>query len=80
MTSDQERQFEHMWHALSLRLHHLLSRKKVSPWLIEDLIQETGLRLIRMWPKIDQAKPMWPLTTPIALNLLRDELRRPSSR
>lgn len=76
MTSDQQRQFEHMWPALSARLHRLLSRKKVSPWLAEDLVQETGLRLIRMWPEIDQAKPIWPLTATIALNLFRDELRR----
>ena len=80
MTSDQQRQFEHMWPALSVRLHRLLSRKKVSPWLAEDLVQETGLRLIRMWPEIDQAKPIWPLTATIALNLFRDELRRAGSK
>lgn len=76
MTSDQQRQFEHTWPVLSVRLHRLLARKKVSPWLAEDLVQETGLRLIRMWPEIDQAKPLWPLTATIALNLFRDEMRR----
>ena len=79
MTSDQQRQFEHVWPALSVRLHRLLSRKKVSSWLAEDLVQETGLRLIRMWPDIDQAKPLWPLTATIALNLFRDEMRRAGS-
>lgn len=79
MTSDQQRQFEHVWPALSVRLHRLLGRKKVSPWLAEDLVQETGLRLIRMWPEIDQAKPLWPLTATIALNLFRDEMRRAGS-
>lgn len=79
MTSDQQRQFEHIWPALSVRLHRLLARKKVSPWLAEDLVQETGLRLIRMWPEIDQAKPLWPLTATIALNLFRDEMRRAGS-
>lgn len=79
MTSDQQRQFEHMWPSLSVRLHRLLSRKKVSLWLAEDLVQETGLRLIRMWPDIDQAKPLWPLTATIALNLFRDEMRRAGS-
>lgn len=80
MTSDQQRQFEHLWPGLSVRLHRLLSRKKVSRWLVEDLVQETGLRLIRMWPEIDQTKPLWPLTATIALNLLRDELRRAGSK
>jgi hypothetical protein len=48
--------------------------------MAEDLVQETGLRLIRMWPQIDQAKPIWPLTATIALNLFRDELRRSGSK
>ncbi len=80
MTSDQQRQFEHMWPGLSVRLYRLLSRKKVSRWLAEDLVQETGLRLIRMWPEVDQTKPLWPLTATIGLNLLRDELRRAGSK
>lgn len=79
MTSDQQRQFEHMWPALSARLHRLFSRKRVSPWLAEDLVQETGLRLIKTWPQIDQTKPIWPLTATIALNLFRDEMRRAGS-
>jgi hypothetical protein len=79
MTSDQQRQFEAQWPALAIRLQRLLARKKVSPWLIEDLVQETGLRLIKMWPRVDQTRPVWPLTATIGLNLLRDELRRGSS-
>lgn len=78
MTSDQQRQFEHMWPALALRLQRLLRRKKVAPWLQEDVVQETGLRLIRMWEQVDQTKPLWPLTATIGLNLLRDEIRKAS--
>lgn len=80
MTSDQKRDFEHQWPALAIRVNRLMRRKKISPWLAEDLTQETGLRLIRMWPKIDQAQPLWPLVTTIALNLMRDEMRRDGSR
>lgn len=76
VTSDQQRQFEHMWPALALRLQRLLRRKKVAPWLQEDVVQETGLRLIRMWEQVDQTKPLWPLTATIGLNLLRDEIRK----
>ncbi len=79
MTSDQQRHFEQQWPGLALRLSHLLARKRVSPWLIEDIVQETGLRLIRMWDDIDQARPLWPLTATIALNLLRDDIRKGSS-
>lgn len=79
MTSDQERDFEHQWPALALRVNRLMRRKKISPWLAEDLTQETGLRLVRMWPKIDQTQPLWPLAATIALNLMRDEMRKEAS-
>ena len=67
-----------MWPALALRLQRMLRRKKVAPWLQEDVVQETGLRLIRMWEQVDQTKPLWPLTATIGLNLLRDEIRKAS--
>lgn len=79
MTSDQQRDFEHQWPALAVRVNRLLKRKKLSPWLVEDLTQETGLRLIRMWPTIDQSQPLWPLTATIALNLMRDHMRKEGS-
>lgn len=79
MTSDQERDFEHQWPALAVRVNRLLRRKRISAWLAEDLTQETGLRLVRMWPKIDQTQPLWPLAATIALNLMRDEMRREAS-
>ena len=50
----------------------------MAPWLQEDVVQETGLRLIRMWEQVDQTKPLWPLTATIGLNLLRDEIRKAS--
>ena len=79
MTNDHEREFERQWPALSARVNALLRRKKISPWLAEDLTQETGLRLIRMWPKIDKTQPIWPLVATITLNLMRDEMRRSGS-
>ncbi|MFP5353240.1 MAG: RNA polymerase sigma factor [Actinomycetota bacterium] len=78
MTSDQQRRFEAEWPALALRLQALLRRKRLTDWMIEDLVQETGCRLIRMWSQVDRTKPVWPLVTTIALNLLRDEMRKGS--
>lgn len=78
MTSDQRNQFEAEWPALAVRLQAVLRRKRLSEWVVEDLIQETGCRLIRMWNQIDRAKPLWPLAVTIALNLLRDEMRKGS--
>ncbi len=78
MTSDQQNQFEAEWPALALRLQSMLRRKRLSDWAVEDLVQETGCRLIRMWNQVDRAKPVWPLVATIALNLLRDEMRKGS--
>lgn len=78
MTSDQQNQFETEWPALALRLQAMLRRKRLSDWMAEDLVQETGCRLIRMWSQVDRNKPVWPLVATIALNLLRDEMRKGS--
>ena len=78
MTSDQQNQFEAEWPALALRLQAMLRRKRLSDWMVEDLVQETGCRLIRMWSQVDRNKPVWPLVATIALNLLRDEMRKGS--
>lgn len=79
MTNDHEREFEQQWPALAARVNALLRRKKISPWLAEDITQETGLRLIKMWPRIDKTQPVWPLVATITLNLMRDEMRREGS-
>lgn len=68
--------FEDEWPALAQRLSALLSGKKLSNWQRDDIVQETGLRLFRMWDQVDPDRPLWPLTVTIALNLLRDEARR----
>lgn len=78
MTSDQQNQFEAEWPPLARRLQAMLRRKGLSDWLVEDVVQETGCRLIRMWNQVDRAKPLWPLVTTIALNHLRDETRKGS--
>ena len=73
---DGQRRFEDEWPALAQRLSVLLSGKRLSTWQRDDIVQETGLRLFRMWDEVDPKRPLWPLTVTIALNLLRDEARR----
>lgn len=73
---DGQRRFEDEWPALAQRLSALLSGKQLSTWQRDDIVQETGLRLLRMWDQVDPERPLWPLTVTIALNLLRDEARR----
>ncbi len=76
MSPEKKRDFEAEWPLLARRLRHFLNRKKVSTSKQEDLIQETALRLYRMWDSVDRTKPAWALTVTIVLNLLRDEYRR----
>ena len=76
MSPEKKRDFEAEWPLLARRLRHFLARKKVSPSQQDDLIQETALRLYKMWDSVDRTRPAWALTVTIALNLLRDEYRR----
>lgn len=68
--------FEEQWPALATRLAAVLARRGVPAARREDLVQETGLRLLRVWDKVDHARGAWPLAATIARNLHRDEARR----
>ena len=76
MSPEKKRDFEAEWPLLSRRLRFFLGRKKVPHAQRDDLIQETALRLYKMWDSVDRTRPAWALTVTIALNLLRDEYRR----
>ena len=78
MTPTMRREFEAQWPALATRVERLLARKGVPSEKRDDLLQETALRLIGMWHKVDPHR-IEALATTIALNLLRDELRRKRS-
>lgn len=68
--------FEREWPALARRVDRALAPRNVPPWLREDIVQETGLRLFRMWESIDPHRSVRALAVTIALNLLRDEARK----
>lgn len=76
MSPEKKRDFEAEWPLLARRLRHFLSRKNVPTSKQDDLIQDTALRLFKMWDTVDRTRPAWALTVTIALNLLRDEYRR----
>lgn len=76
MSPEKKRDFEAEWPLLAKRLKSFLARKKVPASKQDDLIQETALRLYKMWDSVDRNRPAWALTVTIALNLLRDEYRR----
>lgn len=80
MAALRKRSFEEEWPDLARKLQSLLSAKRVPASKREDIVQETGLRLFRMWEQVDPERPVWALTVTIALNLVRDEARRSSTR
>lgn len=68
--------FEGTWPDIERRLRRVLARKSIPPWLKDDIVQETGLRLFRNWNRIDPERGPWPLAMTIANNLLWDETHR----
>jgi DNA-directed RNA polymerase specialized sigma24 family protein len=68
--------FEQQWPDLARRLDTMLAGKRVPAHKRDDIVQETGLRLFRMWEQVDPERPLWALVVTIALNLLRDEARK----
>src|SRR5688500_8516756 len=68
--------FEQQWPDLARRLDTMRAGKRVPPHKRDDIVQETGLRLFRMWGQVDPERPLWALVVTIALNLLRDEARK----
>lgn len=44
--------------------------------VVEDVVQETGIKLLRAWPSIDHTRPVAPFAVTVARNCLRDELRK----
>ncbi|MEA2435237.1 MAG: hypothetical protein QOG54_2694 [Actinomycetota bacterium] len=75
MSPELQADFVAQWPELSRRLNALFARKNVSQPTRDDLIQETALRLIKIWDSVDMTRSPWPLTATIGLNLLRDRAK-----
>ena len=72
--------FEEWWAELAEAVRAWLLRRRVPPHLVDDIVQETGLRLFKMWDEIDAMRSPRGLAFTIASNLLWDERNRRSSR
>lgn len=75
-----EASFEVEWPPVAARLEAGLRRRRVPAPMVEDLVQETGLRLFEIWHRVDPARELWPLALTIALNMLRDHIRADNRR
>jgi len=64
--------FEDEWPQLASRLRATLSARGIGSWQRDDIVQETGLRLFKMWDRVDPTRSPCGLTLKIANNLLWD--------
>ncbi|HEV2756422.1 MAG TPA: sigma-70 family RNA polymerase sigma factor [Actinomycetota bacterium] len=62
------------WAALEAPLRRSL--RSAPDHVIDDVLQETSIKLMRVWGSIDRDRPALPLALTIARNTLRDELRK----
>ena len=72
---DTLRVFDDEWTELAPRLSLVLAGKGVHAQDRDDLVQETALRLYRVWETLAPEQPVWPFAVTIALNLWRDQVR-----
>lgn len=66
--------FGEAWAELEPQLRRSLSSAPAH--VVDDVLQETSIKLLRVWASIDHDRPALPLAVTIARNTLRDELRR----
>jgi DNA-directed RNA polymerase specialized sigma24 family protein len=60
------------------RLRRMLARHGVPADEVDDVVQETAIRLYSAWDRLFDGRPLRPLVTTIALNVARDYHRRSS--
>jgi hypothetical protein len=62
------------WAGLEPQLRRSL--RSAPAHVVDDVLQETSIKLLRIWDTIDRDRPALPLAITIARNTLRDEMRR----
>ena len=67
--------FAEVWGDVSRKLRGVLLSRRVPARVVDDLVQDTGLRLFRHWDRVDHST-VWALALTIASNLIRDEMRK----
>jgi DNA-directed RNA polymerase specialized sigma24 family protein len=53
-----------------------LTRRGATSHLVDEIVQETALRLLGCWDRLDHSRPLAPLVAKIASNCLKDHYRR----
>lgn len=72
--------FDEQWPALSRTVRTTLLREGVPSALVDDVVQETGIRLWRNWQSVDPDRSPARLAKVIARNVVRDHMRSSAAR
>jgi RNA polymerase sigma factor (sigma-70 family) len=72
--------FESEWPDTAKRLKSALVRRRIPYSVIDDLVQETALRLYQKKDWLDPERGTWPLAFTVAMNILKDQLRSETRR
>jgi RNA polymerase sigma factor (sigma-70 family) len=75
-----EKFFATEWPDVARSLRWMLARAGAPSRDQDDLVQETALRLLRIWDSVDPDRPVEALARRIATNAWRDQWRRRGSR
>lgn len=76
MGCEENPSFDACWPIIARDIERVLTRRGLELHTREDIIQETAIRLYRLWDGLDKQRPVSPLGITIALNLMRDGIRR----
>ncbi|HEU5034516.1 MAG TPA: sigma-70 family RNA polymerase sigma factor, partial [Mycobacteriales bacterium] len=72
--------FAERWPLMVPQLRAALAKAGAGPDDRDDLVQETAVRLLGMWDRIDWERPVEALAQRIAVNAWRDQWRRRGER
>ncbi|MDQ4126126.1 MAG: sigma-70 family RNA polymerase sigma factor [Actinomycetota bacterium] len=68
--------FEAAWRQMKPRIERLLRSRGAAADVVDDVVQETSIKLLHTWDRVDPRRPLWPLARTIALNCLTDHFRK----
>lgn len=68
--------FETQWPEIEAQLNRYLLKRGASREVVDEVVQDTAVRLLGCWERIDHGRPLGPLANKIAWNLLIDHHRR----
>jgi len=72
--------FDEAWPELETRLRRSLTARRVPAQDRDDVVQETALRVYRVWDSLDPTRSAWPFVVTVAVNFWRDIVRERTGR